>query len=66
VIAQETVDDPAGVEPWHSAALSWDGSVAVMGWEHGGGVGPECEASDPADFKSIFFFDTANGNLLGK
>jgi hypothetical protein len=55
-----------GIEPWHSAALSWDGSVAVMGWEPGGGVAPECEASDPDDFKSIFFFDTASGDLLGK
>ena len=55
-----------GIEPWHSAALSWDGSVAVMGWEPGGGIAPECEASDPDDFKSIFFFDTANGALLGK
>jgi hypothetical protein len=55
-----------GVEPWHSAALSWDGTVAVMGWEPGGGIEPECEASDPADDKSIFFFDTASGNLLGR
>ena len=54
-----------GVTGWHSAALSWDGDVTVMGWEPGGGVGPECEAGDPALFKSIFFFDTATGALLG-
>ena len=54
-----------GVTGWHSAALSWDGDVTVMGWEPGGGVGPECEAGDPALFKSIFFFDTASGALLG-
>jgi LVIVD repeat len=54
-----------GVTGWHSAALSWDGDVTVMGWEPGGGVGPECEAGDPALFKSIFFFETATGRLLG-
>lgn len=54
-----------GVTGWHSAALSWDGDVTVMGWEPGGGVGPECEAGDPALFKSIFFFDTKSGALLG-
>jgi hypothetical protein len=54
-----------GVTGWHSAALSWDGDVTVMGWEPGGGVGPECEAGDPALFKTIFFFDTASGALLG-
>ena len=67
-----------GVEPWHSAALSWDGSVAVMGWEPGGGIFPRCLATgDPLapfdepgvqtdDMKSIFFFDTESGDLLGK
>jgi LVIVD repeat len=54
-----------GVSSWHSAALSWDGRIAVMGWEPGGGVEPECEASDPAIKKSVFFFDTATGRLLG-
>ena len=53
------------VTSWHSAAFSWDGSVTVMGWEPGGGEEPECEASDPAVDKSIFFFDTATGELLG-
>ena len=53
------------VSGWHSAALSWDGRVTVMGWEPGGGVGAECEAGDPAYFKSVFFFNTFTGRLLG-
>ena len=67
-----------GIEPWHSAALSWDGSVAVLGWEPGIGVMPRCLATgeplalfdEPGDqtdeLKSIFFFDTERGDLLGK
>ena len=67
-----------GVHPWHSAAFSWDGSVTVMGWEPGGGVIPRCLATgaplapfdEPGaqtdDMKSIFFFDTESGDLLGK
>ena len=54
-----------GVTSWHSAMLSKDGSVTAMGWEPGGGVGAECEAGDPDFFKSIFFYDTASGELLG-
>jgi len=54
-----------GVTSWHSAMLSKDGSVTAMGWEPGGGVAPECEAGDPDVFKSIFFYDTASGDLLG-
>jgi hypothetical protein len=67
-----------GVTTWHSAAFSWDGSVTVMGWEPGGGIFPRCLATgsplapfdepgfQTADMKSIFFFDTESGNLLGK
>ena len=45
--------------------LSKDGSVTAMGWEPGGGVAAECQAGDPAFFKSIFFYDTESGELLG-
>jgi hypothetical protein len=67
-----------GVHPWHSAAFSWDGSVTVMGWEPGGGIFPRCLATgvplapfdEPGvqtdEMKSIFFFDTESGDLLGK
>jgi hypothetical protein len=54
-----------GIDFWHSAALSGDGNVTVLGWEPGGGVAPECEAEDPDLFKSVFFFDTSTGELLG-
>jgi hypothetical protein len=54
-----------GVTSWHSAMLSTDGSVTALGWEPGGGVGPECEAGDPDFFKSIVFYDTESGRLLG-
>ena len=53
------------VTGWHSAAFSWDGRVTVMSWEPGGGVAPECEADDPASDKSIYFFETRTGRLLG-
>jgi hypothetical protein len=36
-----------------------------MGWEPGGGVEAECEATDPATDKSIYFFETRTGRLLG-
>jgi hypothetical protein len=67
-----------GVTTWHSAAFSWDGSVTVMGWEPGGGIFPRCLATgsplapfdepgfQTADMKSIFFFDTESGDVLGK
>jgi LVIVD repeat len=54
-----------GVSSWHSAAFSWDGRVTVMGWEPGGGEEPRCEAGDPDLDKSVFFFDTFTGKLLG-
>jgi hypothetical protein len=36
-----------------------------MGWEPGGGEEPACEANDPDLNKSVFFFDTFTGKLLG-
>ena len=54
-----------GVTGWHSAMLSKNGKVTAMGWEPGGGVAPECEAGDPDFYKSIFFYDTKSGDLLG-
>jgi len=65
-----------GPTSWHSASLTWDGKVLVMGWEPGGGGRPRClptGAVDPVgnvvqtdEMKSLFFFDAANGALLGK
>jgi len=55
-----------GVGIGHTAAFSFDGEVLIFGHEPGGGVGPFCQASSADDDKSLFFFDTDNGDLLGK
>jgi hypothetical protein len=66
---------PATVDPnperpcngnWHSASFTWDGEVIILGWEPGGGLQPECEASDPAVKKSFFFYDADTGAKLGQ
>lgn len=51
---------------WHSAAFSFDGRVLTLGWEPGGGAAPQCESSDAAIFKSMFFYDAATGAKLGQ
>jgi hypothetical protein len=51
---------------WHSAALTFDGEVIILGWEPGGGSQPECEATDPDVKKSWFFYDSDTGAKLGQ
>ena len=51
---------------WHSAALTFDGKVIILGWEPGGGSQPECEATDPAVKKSWFFYNADTGAKLGQ
>jgi hypothetical protein len=51
---------------WHSASFTWDGEVIILGWEPGGGLQPECEASDPDVKKSFFFYDADTGAKLGQ
>ena len=51
---------------WHSAAFSFDGRVLTLGWEPGGGAEPQCESTDAAIFKSMFFYDAATGAKLGQ
>ena len=51
---------------WHSAAFTWDGEVLVLGWEPGGGAAAECEATDPAVRRTMFFYDTQTGAKLGQ
>ena len=51
---------------WHSAAFTWDGEVLVLGWEPGGGLQAECEATDPPIKKSFFFYDADDGSKLGQ
>ena len=50
----------------HSAGFSWDGEVLIFGHEPGGGLGAACEAADPPDDRSYFFFEAETGDLLGK
>jgi hypothetical protein len=69
----------SGPTSWHSAGLTWDGELLVMGWEPGGGSRPACQAtgtplSPPIagnavqtdEMKSVFFFDADDGSLVGK
>jgi hypothetical protein len=51
---------------WHSASFSWDGKVLILGWEPGGGAEPECQSTDPAVDKSMFFYDAHTGAKLGQ
>ena len=63
LVYSKTVPD---VNIGHSAAFTWDGEVVVFGHEPGGGVAPSCEAGDPDDDRSYFFYDAANGDKLGQ
>ncbi|CRK55137.1 putative secreted protein [Alloactinosynnema sp. L-07] len=51
---------------WHSASFSWDGQILVAGWEPGGGAEPECQTTDPAVDKSLFFYSAQTGAKLGQ
>jgi hypothetical protein len=50
---------------WHSGAFTWDGEVIIASWEPGGGADPECQSTDPAVDKSMFFYDADSGAKLG-
>jgi hypothetical protein len=54
-----------GVSIGHSAAFSWDGEILVFGHEPGGGTQARCQESSAEVDKTLFFFDTADGSLLG-
>jgi hypothetical protein len=55
-----------GVEGWHSASFTWDGRVIVLGWEPGGGAAPECQRTDPAVERSVYFYGSREGRRLGR
>jgi hypothetical protein len=67
-----TVEEPGvGTDPehpgnWHSASFTWDGEILILGWEPGGGVQPECEATDPPVTHTMFFYDTDDGSKVGE
>lgn len=54
-----------GVGIGHSAMFTWDGRVLVFDHEPGGGVQASCQTSSPVNDKSLFFFESTTGNLLG-
>jgi hypothetical protein len=55
-----------GVTIGHSAAWSWDGKVLIFGHEPGGGVAPECEATDPPLNYTYFFYNGDTGAKVGQ
>jgi hypothetical protein len=55
-----------GVTGGHSAAFTWDGETIIFGHEPGGGVAAECEATDPEINKTVFFYDSDDGEKLGQ
>jgi hypothetical protein len=72
-ISEPGVCNEPGTDPqrpcngnWHSAALTFDGKVIILGWEPGGGSQPECEATDPDVKKSWFFYNADTGAKLGQ
>ncbi|HEX2111832.1 MAG TPA: hypothetical protein VHF67_09780 [Gaiellaceae bacterium] len=68
-----TLEDPAllyqrvvpTVTVGHSASFSWNGEIIIFGWEPGGGVIAECEATDDPLKRSFFFYRASDGSLLG-
>jgi hypothetical protein len=53
----------------HTAAFSWDGEVAILGTEPGGGGQARCQETGAGgqtnEQKSIFFYDARTGTPLG-
>jgi hypothetical protein len=55
-----------GIALGHSAAFTWDGEVAIIGHEPGGGGAAECEATDDPLRRTFFFIDAQTGDSLGQ
>jgi hypothetical protein len=55
-----------GVSIGHSAAFTWDGKVLIFGHEPGGGGDARCQASSTEVDRTLFFFDPATGEALGR
>jgi hypothetical protein len=58
------IEEP-GVTIGHSAAWTWDGKIIIFGHEPGGGVQPQCEATDPPLNYTYFFYDSDDGSKVG-
>lgn len=54
-----------GVTIGHSASFTWDGRMLIFGHEPGGGTQARCQATSSVVDRTLFFFDTETGTLLG-
>jgi hypothetical protein len=59
-------DVPGTFTIGHTSSFSWDGSVLIWSHEPGGGVGAQCEITDPIEFRQMYFFRAETGNELGR
>ena len=50
----------------HAAAFTWDGEYFTFGHEPGGGTQAECEKQDPDRFRTLWMYETATGDQVGK
>ena len=50
----------------HAAAFTWDGKYFTFGHEPGGGTQAECEDKDPDRFRTLWMYETATGDQVGK
>jgi hypothetical protein len=55
-----------GISLGHSASFTYDGKIAIIGHEPGGGSGANCEATDNPLERTFFFVDTATGASVGQ
>ena len=62
--SSSTTSTIPGVTIGHSAACSANGDVLIFGHEPGGGVAPECEATDPAPTGALLLRH-GHGAMLG-
>ena len=57
------IEDPVTVG--HAAAFTWDGEMIAFGHEPGGGVDDRCDVDDRESDRTMFFYGTDTGNLIG-
>jgi len=50
--------DNPDLQTWHSSSFSPDGEIVVYGDENGGGIFPQCEATDPPTAGAMWFYET--------
>jgi RTX calcium-binding nonapeptide repeat (4 copies)/LVIVD repeat len=58
-------DIPNTMTVGHTTGFSWDGKIMAWTAEPGGGVGAECQITDPIENRQMFFFASETGSLKG-